>query len=308
MAIIDRRQFFEHAIVAGAGLTAGLQLPGTAVATSPVGTEPERRADQEWTSEEARKLWKSMTRAVQHVGVPGYEWQAGILWDGSIVFGPLGEVRANHAMAKEDAPLGLNLLNLTVGYGQTPRFGERAGRGDPSVRRGLEDGRLPLPYIETHDGSLVWTEKVFAHLLGRKTEAGMDPLPDDTLVAQARFLVRNDGDVRSVGHLWLHFGDTIDVTFGYKAGRGDELGPALPQHFAAPFGIFENRWAEQPFGTLKKDVRYAIPKPAKGNIVWHEKMPSPPGMKNPAESILEWQVSLERGEEAELWGSVPFGV
>src|ERR1017187_10384837 len=111
MAIIDRRQFFEHAIVAGAGLTAGLQLPGEAVATSPAGSEPERRADQEWTWEEARKLWKPMTRAVQHVGVPGYEWQAGVLWDGSLVFGPLAEFRYTPVLVKECAPLGRNMLN-----------------------------------------------------------------------------------------------------------------------------------------------------------------------------------------------------
>lgn len=249
-----------------------------------------------------------MTRAVQHVGVPGYQWQAGVLWDGSLVFGPLGEFRTTPAMAKECAPLGPNLLNVTVGYGQPVRFQERAGLGDPSARRGLEDGRLPLPYIETKDGSLVWVEKVFTHLLGRKMEEGMNPLPDDVMVVQARFRVRNAGDVPSVGHLWLHFGDTSDVTFGYKAGRADELGPALPQHFEAPFGILENRWADPPFGTLKNDVRYAIPKPAKGKIVWHDEVPPPPGMKNAAEGTLEWQVPLGPGEEAELWVMVPFGV
>jgi hypothetical protein len=42
----------------------------------------------EWTLEQARKCWKPMTRAVQHVGVPGYEFQTGVMWDGALVFGP----------------------------------------------------------------------------------------------------------------------------------------------------------------------------------------------------------------------------
>ena len=28
-----------------------------------------------------------MTRAVQHVGVPGYQFQAGVMWDGALLFG-----------------------------------------------------------------------------------------------------------------------------------------------------------------------------------------------------------------------------
>ena len=308
MAIIDRREFFGTAFAAGAGLTARRRRKGNAFASAPAGREPQATHDREWTQEEAGKLWQPMTRAVQHVGVPGHEWQAGVLWDGSIVFGPLGEVRANPAMAKEDAALGLNLLNLTVGYGQPVQFRERAGCGDdPEVTRGLEDGRLPLPYIQTKDGSLVWVERVFGHLLGRKIEDGMDPRSDDVLVVQVRFVVRNRGDALSLGHLWLHFGDTSDVTFGYKAGRSDELGPALPHHFASPFGILENRWEEQPFGYLKKDVRYVIPPPAKGKIVWHDEVASPAGMKNSADNMLEWQVQLAPEEEAELWVSIPYG-
>ena len=149
-------------------------------------------------------------------------------------------------------------------------------------------------------------ETVFAHLLDRNLEEGMNPLPDDVLVVHARFTVRNMGSSPSVGHLWLHFGDTSDITFGYKAGRADELGPAYPQHFDAPFGILDNTWLNAPFGVLKNEVRYIIPKPEKGQILWHAEAPPPPGMRNPAESMIEWRVPLGPYEHAELWTSFPY--
>jgi hypothetical protein len=47
----------------------------------------------EWTLEEARKHWKPMVRPVQHVGLPGYQFQAGVLWDGSLVYRIIGRFR-----------------------------------------------------------------------------------------------------------------------------------------------------------------------------------------------------------------------
>jgi len=257
--------------------------------------------------EEAKKLWKPMTRAVQHVGVPGYQWQAGVFWDGSLLFGPLNEFRYTPALAKECAPLGRNLLNVTVGYGDPVRFQERSGIEDAKFQRSLEAGRLPLPHIATKDGNLLWDETVFSHLLDRDLEEGMKPSLDDILVVQATFKVRNSGSAPSVGHLWLHFGDTTDIIFGYKAGRGDELGSVYPQHFEAPLGILENMWLNAPYGSFKKDVRYVIPKPEKGQIQWHAEVPPPRGMRNPAESLIEWRIPLAPGEHAELWVSFPYG-
>lgn len=249
-----------------------------------------------------------MKTAVQHVGVPGFEWQIGVLWDGGLVCGPLSGFRNSAIMKQETAPLGENRLNLTIGYGDPPRFRERAGIGDPNVRRGLIEGRLPLPQIETKDGDLLWVQTVSAHLVDRKIEEGMSPSTDDIIVAQARFRVRNNGHTPSAGHLWLHFGDTSDISFGYKTGRADEIGPALPQHFEAPYGIIENRWSDTPFGTLKNDVRYVVPKPAKGELHWHDQIAPPAGMKDPVEDIIEWRVPLAAGEEADLWVIVPFGL
>jgi hypothetical protein len=304
MPAFDRRGFLKRAVAAGTGLATRYSLDTDSFAGFQ-NDNSQLRQEGEWTFEEAKKLWKPMTRAIQHVGVPGYDWQAGVLWDGSLIFGPLDR---HPAIDKEAKPMGPNLLNVTVGHGDPVQFLERPGVGDPRVRRGLDEGRLPLPHIEIRDGDLLWRETVFAHLLDRDMEDGMNPLPDDVLVAQAKFNVRNSGRVLSVAHLWLHFGETRDVTFGYKSGRADELGQTLPQHFQAPFGILENEWFDPPFGILKKDVRYVIPKPGKGKILWHNQIPPPHGMRNPAENLIEWKVQLAPDEQAELWIIVPYGL
>ena len=57
---------------------------------------------------------------------------------------------------------------------------------------------------------------MFAHLLNRKFEDGMQPQPTDTLIVHARFTVTNPTPEPRLGHLWLHFGDTSRVNYGYK--------------------------------------------------------------------------------------------
>lgn len=307
MTAMNRRQFLEAGIIGSTGLTSGNCLRGGSSARAAANNGSEPPPNREWTSEAAEKLWKPMTRAVQHVGVPGYDWQAAVLWDGSLVFGPFNEFRATPALAKECAPLGRNLLNVAVGFGNPPRFTQRAGIADANVERRLENGRLPVPCIQTRDGDLLWVETVFAHLLQRNLEEGMSPSLDDVLVVHARFKVRNTGRTPSVGHLWLHFGDTTDLLFGYKAGRGDELGSAYPQHFESPLGILENRWLNPPFASFPKDVRYVIPQPGRGEVIWHAQVPAPPGMQNPAECATQWRIPLAPGEDAELWVSFPYG-
>ena len=107
-----------------------------------------------------------MTRAVQHVGVPGYQWQASVLWDGSVFFGPQ-LWRRNAAVSEEAISLGDNLMDVSVGYGAPISFLDRAGLGSPAIRQTLDDGRFLIPHVETEEGGLVWSETVFAHLLGR---------------------------------------------------------------------------------------------------------------------------------------------
>lgn len=61
-------------------------------------------ATPEWTLEQARLHWKPMVRPMQHVGVPGYQFHAGVLWDGALELGPL-DFRQLKVMQKELTPL-----------------------------------------------------------------------------------------------------------------------------------------------------------------------------------------------------------
>jgi len=253
------------------------------------------QARSEWTLEQAEKQWTPMVHPVQHVGVPGYQFQAGVLWDGSLVFGPLA-FRELKVMQRETAPLGPNPLHLSVGFGDPMRFVDRKGTRSPSVSRRLEEGYLPIPHVTTRDGCLEWDETVFAHLLDRDFAAGLEPRPGDTLVVHAAFGVRNTGDEDVTGHLWLHFADTSQVQFGYKAGMGREAGPPLAHVFEAPLGLLEGQ------------VRYAIPRPKRGQVVWHDAVPPPDGMAQPLGRVIEWRVALSPGREAELDLILPYGL
>jgi hypothetical protein len=249
----------------------------------------------EWTLAQARKCWKPMTRAVQHVGVPGYEFQTGVMWDGALVFGPLS-FRELKVMQQEIAPLGNNYLHVSFGYGETMRLMDRHGTNDPGIRRSLEGGRLPIPSIETRDGDLAWTETVFAHLLNRSAEAWLDSMPDDTLMTHAVIRVENTGYAKRVGHLWMHFGDTNQVHFGYKCEQLAEIGKEIPFKFDAPYG------------RLGDGVRFVIPKPSAGELACHEEVTTVQGVGGTPKNVIEWKVPLAPGEKAELRLILPYGV
>lgn len=249
----------------------------------------------EWSFEEARKCWTPMVRPVQHVGVPGFQFQTGVMWDGSLVFGPVEWMHVD-SMKREIAPFGNHRLHLSVGYGEKMRFVDRKGSGNPSIRRWLEEGRLPIPHVETRDGDLVWQETVFAHLLNRKLEGGVEYRPGDMLVTQVRFKVRNSGYAKCTGHLWLHFGDVGMVQFGYKCAQADDIAAPIPHEYEAPYGIMDGK------------VRYFMPTPAKGSLAWHDEVPAPEGVKSSARSVIEWQVPLASFEEAELRLTIPYGL
>jgi hypothetical protein len=262
------------------GLSAGAELPP--------------RSSHEWTFEEAQKYWQPMNRAVQHVGVPGHEWQAGVLWNGALVFGPLKYARENPGMVKELALLGDNALHISVGYGKSPRFVGRIGGPNPALTRSNEAGYLPIPSIETKDGDLTWKQTVFAHLLDQDFDQALHPKEEHLLVVHSRFTVRNNSADKSEAHLWFHFGNTSQVVFGYKAGQGNELGSSIAHKFVSPWGFIEN------------EVRYVVPAPKKGAVSWHENIDPPAEMQMQATKILEWMVSLGPGEEASLDLRVPY--
>jgi hypothetical protein len=123
-------------------------------------------------------------------------------------------------------------------------------------------------------------------LLDRAPGDGMDPKATDKLVTHVTFKVKNDGHARRNGRLWIHFGDVSQVRFGYKTSQGAELAPALEHTFIAPYG------------EATGGVRYVLPAPSKGKLDWHG---------NDAAKMIEWEVPLKPGEEAELHMAIPYG-
>jgi hypothetical protein len=298
--LLSRRKLLKDVVGVGV-LAAGAALeeaePATTaeLTTGPVQLPaPEQNQATEWTFERARQVWKPMTRAIQHVGVPGYQWQAGVLWDGSLFFGPKAW-RDNQALLREVESLGSNLLHVAVGYGQPMRLVDRHGLGSPYTRQSLDHERLPIPHVETREGDLIWNEIVFGHLLGRKFEEGMMPEPQDVMVVHALFHVTNNGTTKMPAHLWLHFDDASQVKMGYKVAANNVFGRPLSHEFTAPFG------------TLEGKVRYVIPKLDRGDLVWHREVSAPAGMQNAAKRVIEWRVILDPGDEAEFRILVPFG-
>src|SRR5512138_1792532 len=82
-------------------------------------------ASDEWTFEMARKCWEPLVRPIANVGVPGNQWQTSVTWDGSLVFGPLvPSFRTGH-LRDEIAPLGDNLMHVSIGFGEKMRFADR---------------------------------------------------------------------------------------------------------------------------------------------------------------------------------------
>jgi hypothetical protein len=250
----------------------------------------------EWTFERARAEWTPMWRPVAHVGVPGYQFQAALLWDGSIVFGPLGFEQ--HARMKEElASLGPHRLHLSIGYGSPLRFPDRAATRAPGLRRSLEGGKLPIPHVQVQDGDLTWDEELFAHLLNRPLETGLQPRDDDTLVVHLQVRVRNRSVKPRTGHLWLHFGDTSEVQFGYKAGvNARRTGKSLVHRFEPPFGLMDGQ------------VRYVLKQPTTGELVWHDDLAPPLGMSDGLQNVIEWRVSLPAAGDATLTLVLPFGL
>ncbi|MBM3998033.1 MAG: hypothetical protein FJ297_00575 [Planctomycetes bacterium] len=250
--------------------------------------------DVEWTLEQARACWQPMVRPVQHVGVPGYQFQAGVMWDGSLVFGPLDWLQLQ-VMRAERAPLGETRLHLSVGFGDSMRFVDRKGTANPLLRRWLEEGRLPIPHVLTRDGDLTWDETVFAHLLDGEFDDGMKLAKNGTLVTHAVFRVKNEGLVHRTGHLWLHFGTTDKVHFGYKCAQLPDLASSIEHTY------------HEPNGTVGDLVRYVMPAPERGEIRWHDAIDPPPDTSTPAQRLIEWRVELAPGEEASARLSLPYG-
>jgi hypothetical protein len=259
-----------------------------------------KTAPPEWDFARAAPLWTPQTKAVQHVGVPGYQWQTAVLWDGSLAFGPFGfrkiEEFPGARMEKffeEFGKLGNNRLHLSFAYGDRAKFFDFSGRTSKAIKKRLEDGRLPIPHVETADGDFAWEELVYAHLLGRPMEDGMRPHPDDVLVTHAVFTVRNNGPSPRAARLWMYFGDASAVRFGYKVNVGISPGPPLSHAFEAPFGILDGK------------VRYMLPAPSAGRFILHDTV-RPRQWKVPLTGVVEWQAELAPGASARMEIILPY--
>jgi len=161
------------------------------------------------------------------------------------------------------------------------------------VKKGLEEGRLPIPYFEISDGGLKWEEVVYAHLLDRPMEDGMKPRRDDMLVTHAVFTVRNEGKRARTARLWMHFGDASRLRFGYKLYVGPVPGPALTHEFQAPYGMLGGK------------VRYVLPAPSSGRLVFHEEAHAGQ-FKSPLERVIEWQAEVPPGRSARMRIVLPY--
>jgi hypothetical protein len=64
----------------------GADAPATR--TAPAGSDL-ASSPAEWTFEAAGKCWNAMTKPIQHVGVPGCQWQVGVYYNGALLFGDL---------------------------------------------------------------------------------------------------------------------------------------------------------------------------------------------------------------------------
>lgn len=257
-------------------------------------------ATGEWDFERAAGEWTPQTKAMQHVGVPGYQWQTAVMWDGSLAFGPFGFRKQEEfpsakieSFFEEFGRLGNNRLHLSFAYGDRMRLYDFTGHGGRGVKRGLEEGRLPIPHVETRDGDLAWEEVVYAHLLGRPMEEGLKPRPDDVLVTHAAFTVRNTGARARKARLWMYFGDASQVRFGYKVFVGAAPGPALAHTF------------EPPYGMLDGEVRYVIPAPSAGRLVYHDEA-KPRQLAVALKGVVEWQAEIAPGASAQMEIILPY--
>ena len=248
-----------------------------------------------WTLERARALWSPMVRPVEHVGVPGYGFQCGVLWDGGLVFGPL-DFRGLEVMKKELAPLGDAALHVSVAFGDPPRFVDRQGSGSPQIRRWLDESCLPIPTVETKEGGFTWSELVFADLIDSLRQTDSPRPANEPIVVVARFLVTNETSARATAHLTLHFGETSAVHYGYKCGQLPELAAAKPVALVGSRLLLGN------------DVRAVFKADEKTTLRFLESGRSPADSNAVAQRMVRWSAVLDAGAQATLEMRLPYGV
>ncbi|MBI5705435.1 MAG: hypothetical protein HZC36_00415 [Armatimonadetes bacterium] len=248
--------------------------------------------DDEWTLARARTEWSPMVRPVQHVGVPGFEFQTGVMWDGALVFGPL-DFLSLKVMQEEMKLHHASPMHVSFGYGEKMTLPDRKGTGNRALQRSLVGKSLPIPLLSFRQGDVIWQETVSARLLsGREWRSSQDVLVADARLKAAPMLGMGPKSAR----VWIHFGDTSKVRFGYKCEQDVQLAPGLPIRFDGRFGMIGDQ------------VRFAVEKPSEGELTWHERVDSVVGAKGPAFGVLEWRVPLEANTGGTLHLAIPYGL
>lgn len=185
----------------------------------------------EWSRAEAQKHWSPMVHPVQHVGAPGFNFQTAVMWDGSLVFGPLG-FRNLEVMKHEVAQFASEPMHVSFLYGKTPQLVDRLALRNPLVTRRLSDGFLPIPIVETADGEFIWTETVCAYLLARPLSGCPSPTQQDNLITQVQLTAKNSASTAATRSVWIHFGTDSQVSLGYKVWQGTTLSPSIDCKFS----------------------------------------------------------------------------
>lgn len=250
--------------------------------------------DAEWTFEQAQKCWTPMKRPVEFLGVPGHQFQMAVFWDGSIVSGYLA-IQNPPVFRKEMEYLGNRPVHMIIGFGPKMNIIDHFGSNNPKIRRYLEQGRLPIVHTITEDNGLQWHQTTFAHILERKLQLGQYPLPEEMLIAHSIFTVTNKSLTPQTANLWLYLTHP-NLDFGYKVRIDPNLGIPSDYHFKSPFGIINDK------------VRFAIPRPDAGSLIWHDLVKDVTGARGSAGSVIQWQVSLAPGQSASLRFLLPNGL
>ena len=158
-------------------------------------------ASKEWDLKRAEKEWVPQTRPVQHVGVPGYQWQTAVMWDGSLALRAVRVSQDRGVSRRADR----EILGGVREAGQQPaasvvcvrrrrevfRFRrqrqhgrERQARGRAAADTARRDARR-RPRVGGDRSTRTYSAGAMAD--------GMKPRPDDVLVTHAAFTVRNKG-------------------------------------------------------------------------------------------------------------------
>lgn len=236
----------------------------------------------EWSRAEAQKHWSPMVHPVQHVGAPGFNFQTAVMWDGSLVFGPLG-FRNLEVMKHEVAQFASEPMHVSFLYGKTPQLVDRLASRNPLVTRRLSDGFLPIPIVETADGEFLWTETVCAYLLARPLSGCPSPTQQDNLITQVQLTAKNSASTAATRSVWIHFGTDSQVSLGYKVWQGTTLSPSIDCKFS------------HKIATQQDQLRFAVQEPEKGTLVWHNDT-----------GMLEWQLHLKPKESADAVLLLPY--